>query len=63
MKFHLCACVRLSSRSLGKFGAEIALFSLKNFFFQGTKALFHNQKKALLHMRQAELSLSWQDRC
>jgi hypothetical protein len=31
-KIHLCTCSRLSSRSLGKRGAEIAVFSWNNFY-------------------------------
>jgi hypothetical protein len=30
-KMHLCACAKLSSRSLGKIGAEIAVLSRNNF--------------------------------
>jgi hypothetical protein len=48
----------LSSRSLGKIGAEIAKLSWKYFYGQGTTALFYNQETAPLQMRQFELSLS-----
>jgi hypothetical protein len=62
-KIQLCACARLSSRSLGKIGAEIAVLSWNKFYCQGTTALFFNQETATLLMRQTELPLSWQDRC
>jgi hypothetical protein len=60
---HLCACSGLSSRSLGKIGEEIAVFSWNNFYCQWTTALFRNQETAPLHMRQTEVSLSWQEIC
>jgi hypothetical protein len=61
-KQHLCSCFKLTSHSLGKIGAEIAVLSWKNFYCQGTKSVFHNQETAPLHMRQSELSLSYQGR-
>jgi hypothetical protein len=61
-KLHLYACARLSSRSLGKLGAEIAVLFWNNFYCQGTRALFHNQETAPLRMRQTDLSPSWQYR-
>jgi hypothetical protein len=60
---HLCECARLRSRFLGNIDAEIAVLSWKNFFCQGTTALFHNKETGPLRMRQTELSLSWQDKC
>jgi hypothetical protein len=51
---HLCASARLSSRSLGKIGAEIAVLYWKNFYCQGTSTLFHNQETAPLRMRQTD---------
>jgi hypothetical protein len=42
----------LSSRSLGKIGAEIAVISWKNFYGQGNTTLFHNQETAPLRMFQ-----------
>jgi hypothetical protein len=48
-KLHHCTCARLSSRSLGKISAEIAVYfllSYNNFYCQGTTALFHNQETA-----------------
>jgi hypothetical protein len=62
-KMHLSACSSLSSHSLGKRGAEIAVLSWNNFYCQGPTALFHNQETASLRMRQTELSLSLQDWC
>jgi hypothetical protein len=62
-KLHLCACARLSYRSLGKIDDEIAVLSWNNFYCQGTRALFHNQETAPLRMRQTVLSPSWYDRC
>jgi hypothetical protein len=53
-KLHLCACARLSSRSLGKIGSEIAVLSLKYFYCQGPRTLFHYQETAPL--RSAKLS-------
>jgi hypothetical protein len=38
-------------RSLGKICAEIAVLSWKNFYCQGTTALFNNQEIAPLRMR------------
>jgi hypothetical protein len=49
-KIHLCACARLSSRSLGKISAEIAVLSWNKFYCQGTTAVFHNQETAPLRM-------------
>jgi hypothetical protein len=60
---HLCACSKLSSRSIGKIGDEIAVLSWNNFYCQGTTALFSKQQTATLRMRQTELSLSWQEIC
>jgi hypothetical protein len=57
-KMHLCTCARLSSRSLGKIGDEIAVLSWNNFYSQGITALFHNQEAASLRMRQTDISLS-----
>jgi hypothetical protein len=42
--------------------AEIAVLSWNNFYFQGTRTLFHNQETAPLHMIQTRLSLSSQDK-
>jgi hypothetical protein len=58
-KLHLCECARVSYRTLGKTGSEIAEFSWNHFYCQGHTALFHNQENELLRMRQSELSLSW----
>jgi hypothetical protein len=55
---HVCARARLSSRSLGKIGAEIAVLFWNNFYCQGTTALFYNQENAPLRMLQTELSFS-----
>jgi hypothetical protein len=57
-KLHPCACSGLSSRSLGKIGAEIEVLSWNNFYCQGTTSLFHNQETAPLRIRKNELSLS-----
>jgi hypothetical protein len=62
-KLHLCECARMSSRSLGKINAEIAVLSWKHFYCQGTTALFHIQETAPLLMRQTELSFTWQVWC
>jgi hypothetical protein len=40
----------MSSGSLGKIGAEIAVIPWKYFYCQGTTALFHNQENAPLRM-------------
>jgi hypothetical protein len=57
-KLHLCAFSRLSSSSLGKIGAEIAVLSWNNFYCQVTTTQFYNQETAPLRMRQTELLLS-----
>jgi hypothetical protein len=57
-KLHLCACARLSSRSLCKISAEIEVLSWNDFYCKGTTALFHNQEISPLLMRQTELSFS-----
>jgi hypothetical protein len=59
MKFHFGPCSRLSFRSLGIIGAEIAVLSWINFYCQRTTVQFHNQEIARLRMRQTELSISW----
>jgi hypothetical protein len=41
----------MSSRSLGKIFAEIAVLSWNEFYFQETTALFHYQENAPLRMR------------
>jgi hypothetical protein len=51
-KLHLCECARLSSRSLGKIGAQITVISWKLFYCQGTTTLFHNQETEPLRMLQ-----------
>jgi hypothetical protein len=53
--------LRLSSRTLGKIDAEIAVLSWNKFYCQGPRALFPNQEISFLRMRQTELSLSGQD--
>jgi hypothetical protein len=58
-KLNLGACARLSSRSLGKIGAEMEVLSWNNFYCHGTTAMFHIQETAPLRMRKTELSLSW----
>jgi hypothetical protein len=55
--------LRLSSRSLGKIGADIVVLSWNNFYCQVTTALFHYQETATLRMRQTDLSFSWQYGC
>jgi hypothetical protein len=57
-KFHLCACAKLSSRSLGKIVAEIAVLYWKHFYRHGITALFRNQETAsLLMLRLSSRSL------
>jgi hypothetical protein len=62
-KIYICACARVSSRTLGKIGAEIAVLSWNNFYCKETTDLFHNQDPAPLRILQTEISFSWQDRC
>jgi uncharacterized protein YbgA (DUF1722 family) len=44
----------MSSRSLGKVGAEIAELSLNHFYCQWTTSLIHILETATLRMRQTE---------
>jgi hypothetical protein len=62
-KLHICASARLSSRSLGKLGAETAVLSWNYFYCQGTRFVFHNQEISPLRILQTEFSLSWDDCC
>jgi hypothetical protein len=43
-------------------GAEIAVLSWNNFYWQWTTALFNNQETAPLRIRQIEYAISWQFR-